>query len=164
MYFLPFGLIRLGFYTATQAGAALLPLAMILGLGLYFAGGFADRFGPRISLALGPVVAACGLALLAVVDLRLSYWTGVFPSVCILALGMTVTVAPLTSLVMSSVGSGHAGIASGVNNAVARIAGLFAVAARSGPVRELFASHRRCLALAGGRRAECRDVGPHVKV
>jgi EmrB/QacA subfamily drug resistance transporter len=128
LYFLPFGLIRLGLYTATQAGAALLPLALILGFGSYFAGGIADRFGPRISLALGPVVAACGLALLAMVDFRGSYLTGVFPSICILAVGMTVTVAPLTSLVMGSVGSGHAGVASGVNNAVARIAGLFAVA------------------------------------
>jgi EmrB/QacA subfamily drug resistance transporter len=128
LYFLPFGLIRLGLYTATQAGASLLPLALILGFGSYFAGGVADRFGPRISLGLGPLVAACGLALLAMVDFRSSYWTGIFPSVSILAVGMTVTVAPLTSLVMGSAGSGHAGIASGVNNAVARIAGLFAVA------------------------------------
>ena len=74
------------------------------------------------------MIAACGLALLAVVDFGASYWTGVFPSVCILAVGMTVTVAPLTASVMDSVGSGHAGIASGVNNAVARIAGLLAVA------------------------------------
>jgi EmrB/QacA subfamily drug resistance transporter len=128
LYFLPFGLIRLGLYTATQAGAALLPLALILGFGSYFAGGVADRFGPRISLGLGPVVAACGLALLAVVDFRASYWTGVFPSIGILAIGMTVTVAPLTSLVMGAAGGGRAGIASGVNNAVARIAGLLAVA------------------------------------
>jgi EmrB/QacA subfamily drug resistance transporter len=128
LYFLPFGLIRLGLYSATQAGAALLPLALILGFGSYFAGGIADRFGPRISLALGPLVAACGLALLAMVDFRGAYWTGVFPAIGILAVGMTVTVAPLTSLVMGSAGSGHAGVASGVNNAVARIAGLFAVA------------------------------------
>jgi EmrB/QacA subfamily drug resistance transporter len=128
LYFLPFGLIRLGLYTATQAGAALLPLALILGFGSYFAGGIADRFGPRISLGLGPLVAACGLALLAMVDFRGAYWTGVFPAIGILAVGMTVTVAPLTSLVMGSAGSGHAGVASGVNNAVARIAGLFAVA------------------------------------
>jgi EmrB/QacA subfamily drug resistance transporter len=128
LYFLPFGLIRLGLYTATQAGAALLPLALILGFGSYFAGGVADRFGPRISLGLGPLVAACGLALLAMVDFRGSYWTGVFPAIGILAVGMTVTVAPLTSLVMGAAGSGRAGIASGVNNAVARIAGLLAVA------------------------------------
>ena len=128
LYFLPFGLIRLGLYSATQAGAALLPLALILGFGSYFAGGIADRFGPRISLGIGPVVAACGLALLAMVDFRGAYWSGVFPAIGILAVGMTVTVAPLTSLVMGSAGTGHAGVASGVNNAVARIAGLFAVA------------------------------------
>jgi EmrB/QacA subfamily drug resistance transporter len=129
LYFLPFGLIRLGDYTATQAGAALLPLAIIIGFGSRFAGALADRFGPRSSLTFGPIVSATGLAVLAFADYRSSYWTDIFPSVCILAIGLTVTVAPLTSSVMNSVGSGHAGIASGVNNAIARVAGLIAVAA-----------------------------------
>jgi EmrB/QacA subfamily drug resistance transporter len=142
LYFLPFGLIRLGGYTATQAGAALLPLAVIIGLGSRFAGGLADRFGSRSSLAFGPMIAAIGLGVLAVADYRTSYWTAIFPSVCILAIGMTVTVAPLTVSVMSSIGSGHAGIASGVNNAVARVASLLAVAAL-GTV--LFASFSRHL-------------------
>jgi hypothetical protein len=137
LYFLPFGLIRLGGYSATQAGAALLPLALIIGFGSSSAGAVADRFGPRISLAAGPIAAACGLAGLATVDFDGSYWTGVFPSVCILAAGMTVTVAPLTATVMSSIGDGRAGLASGVNNAVARVAGLFAVAVL---VTVLFAS------------------------
>src|SRR5260370_12055168 len=81
--------------------------------------------------------AACGLAGLATVDLDGSYWSGIFPSVCILAVGMTVTVAPLTATVMSSIGGGRAGLASGVNNAVARVGGLFAVAVM---VTVLFAS------------------------
>jgi len=129
LYFLPFGLIRLGGYSATQAGAALLPFAMIMGFGASFAGRLSDRFGPRLSLTSGPLIAACGLALLAFADLGRSYWASVFPAIGVLAIGMTVTVPPLTSTVMASAGEAHAGIASGVNNAVARVAGLLAVAA-----------------------------------
>jgi EmrB/QacA subfamily drug resistance transporter len=143
LYFLPFGLIRLGGYSATQAGAALLPFALIMGFGASFAGNLADRFGPRPSLTAGPFIAACGLALLGFADLREPYWVGVFPAICVLAIGMTVTVPPLTSTVMGSVGNAHAGIASGVNNAVARVAGLLAVAAL-GAV--LFASFSHYLA------------------
>jgi EmrB/QacA subfamily drug resistance transporter len=129
LYYLPFGLIRLGGYSSTQAGAALLPFALIMGFGASFAGDLADRFGPRLSLTVGPLIAACGLALLAFADFGKSYWAGVFPAICVLAIGMTITVPPLTSTVMASVGKAHAGIASGVNNAVARVAGLLAVAA-----------------------------------
>ena len=143
LYYLPFGLIRLGGYSATQAGAALLPFALIMGFGASLAGALSDRFGPRLSLTAGPVIAACGLTLLAFVDFRGSYWTGVFPAICVLAIGMTTTVPPLTSTVMSSLGEARAGIASGVNNAVARVAGLFAVAAL-GAV--LFASFSQYLA------------------
>jgi EmrB/QacA subfamily drug resistance transporter len=143
LYFLPFGLIRIGGYSATLAGAALLPLALILGFGASFAGTLSDRFGPRLSLTAGPIIAACGLVLLAFADLSGSYWVNVFPAICVLAVGMTITVPPLTSTVMASVGESRAGIASGVNNAVARVAGLFAVAAL-GTV--LFASFSRHLA------------------
>jgi predicted MFS family arabinose efflux permease len=129
LYFLPFGLIRLGGYSATQAGAALLPFALIMGFGASFAGTIADRLGPRLLLTLGPIVAACGLAMLAFADLRQPYWVGVFPPMSLLGVGMAITVPPLTSTVMGAAGEGHAGIASGVNNAVARVAGLLAVAA-----------------------------------
>jgi EmrB/QacA subfamily drug resistance transporter len=141
LYYLPFGLIRLGGYSATQAGAALLPFALIMGFGASFAGAIADRFGPRLSLTAGPLIAACGLAQLAFANLGNSYWTGVFPAICVLAIGMTVTVPPLTSTVMASVGEGHAGIASGVNNAVARVAGLFAVAALGAVLFASFSYH-----------------------
>jgi len=128
LYYLPFGLIRLGGYSATQAGAALLPFALIMGFGASFAGTVADRLGPRLLLTVGPVVAACGLAMLAFADLRRPYWAGVFPPMFLLGAGMAITVPPLTSTAMGAAGKAHAGIASGVNNAVARVAGLLAVA------------------------------------
>jgi EmrB/QacA subfamily drug resistance transporter len=141
LYYLPFGLIRLGGYSATEAGAALLPFALIMGFGASFAGMLSDRFGPRLSLTFGPIIAACGLALLAFANLRQSYWAGVFPAICVFGIGMTITVPPLTSTVMSSVGEAHAGIASGVNNAVARVAGLFAVAALGAVLFASFSHH-----------------------
>jgi MFS family permease len=128
LYFLPFGFIRLGGYSATQAGAALLPLALIMGFGASFTGIIADRLGPRLLLIVGPIVAACGLAMLAFADLMQSYWVGVFPPMFLLGVGMATTVPPLTSTVMGAAGQAHAGVASGINNAVARIAGLLAVA------------------------------------
>jgi EmrB/QacA subfamily drug resistance transporter len=141
LYYLPFGLIRLGGYSATEAGAALLPLALILGFGASFAGRFADRFGPRPPLTIGPIILAGGLAMLAFVDLRESYWIGVFPAICVMAVGMTMTVPPLTSTVMASVGEARAGIASGVNNAIARVAGLLAVAALGAVLFASFSQH-----------------------
>ena len=143
LYYLPFGLIRIGRYSATQAGAALLPFALIMGFGASFAGTLADRFGPRLSLTVGPIIAACGLTLLAFVDFRQSYWAGVFPAICVFGLGMTITVPPLTSTVMASVGEVRAGIASGVNNAVARVAGLLAVAALGAVLFGSFSRHLR---------------------
>jgi EmrB/QacA subfamily drug resistance transporter len=140
-YFLPFGLIRLGSYSATQAGAALLPFALIMGFGASFAGTLSDRFGPRLSLTSGPLIAACGLTLLAFARFGASYWLSVFPAIGVLAIGMTVTVPPLTSTVMASAGETHAGIASGVNNAVARVAGLLAVAALGTVLFASFSHH-----------------------
>jgi EmrB/QacA subfamily drug resistance transporter len=153
LYYLPFGLIRLGGYSATQAGAALLPFALIMGFGSSFAGAVSDRFGPRLSLTVGPLIAAGGLTLLAFAEFRQSYWADVFPAIGVLAVGMTITIPPLTSTVMASVGDARAGIASGVNNAVARIAGLLAVAAL-GAV--LFASFT--YQLAGSAPAHANDA------
>jgi EmrB/QacA subfamily drug resistance transporter len=153
LYYLPFGLIRLGGYSSTQAGAALLPFAVIMGFGAPFAGMTSDRFGPRPSLAFGPIIAACGLALLAFSDFRQSYWAGVFPAISVFGIGMTITVPPLTSTVMSSVGEVHAGVASGVNNAVARVAGLFAVAALGAVLFASFSHH-----LAGAPLAQANEA------
>ena len=153
LYYLPFGLIRLGGYSATQAGAALLPFALIMGFGAQFAGMLSDRFGPQQSLTFGPVIAGCGLALLAFADFRQSYWAGAFPAICVFGIGMTITVPPLTSMVMSSVGDAHAGLASGVNNAIARVAGLFAVAALGAVLFASFSYH-----LAGAPRAQANEA------
>lgn len=153
LYYLPFGLIRLGGYSATQAGAALLPFALMMGFGASFAGTLADRLGPRLPLTIGPLVAACGFAMLALADLRQSYWTSVFPPMLLLGVGMAITVPPLTSTVMGAAGETHAGIASGVNNAVARIAGLLAVAVLGAAFFATFFFH-----LAGTTSAQASEL------
>jgi EmrB/QacA subfamily drug resistance transporter len=128
LFFLPFVLIRVHGYPATAAGAALLPFSAVMGLLSGQAGKLSDRIGPRWPLAVGPLVAAAGFALMGFGAGDASYWTGFLPGITALGLGMTIAVAPLTSTVMNAVPDQHAGLASGVNNAVARVAGLLAIA------------------------------------
>ncbi|WP_372708336.1 MFS transporter, partial [Brevundimonas sp.] len=128
MFFLPYDLIRVQGFSATMAGAAMLPFAVIMGLFSGFAGKLADRFGARLSLSIGPILAGIGLALLALPGPGAGYVNGPLAGMTVLAIGMTLAVGPLTAAVMGAVEPGHSGIASGVNNAVARIAGLLAVA------------------------------------
>jgi EmrB/QacA subfamily drug resistance transporter len=127
-FLLPLHLIQVEHYSATAAGAALVPFAVIMFALSRWAGGLVARVGPRLPLTLGPVIAAIGVVLFARGGADASYWTTVFPAVCLLGLGMTITVAPLTTTVMGAVDSHHAGVASGINNAVARVAGLLAIA------------------------------------
>jgi EmrB/QacA subfamily drug resistance transporter len=128
LYFVPFVLINVHHYTPTAAGAALLPFIFIMVVSSRWSGGLVARIGPRTPLLFGSILAGLGFLAYALPGTDGSYWTTFFPAATILGLGGALFVAPLTTTVMNSVPVEHAGLASGVNNAVARTAGLIGVA------------------------------------
>jgi EmrB/QacA subfamily drug resistance transporter len=139
-------------YSALEAGASLIPFTILMLLLSSRAGQLAQRIGPRIPMTVGPIVAGAGLLLMSRTEPGTGYLTTLLPAVVVFALGMTLTVAPLTAAVLAAVAERHLGIGSGVNNAVARLAGLLAVAALPSLTESFPAAMRACAALcvAGG--------------
>ncbi|HEV3450898.1 MAG TPA: MFS transporter [Acidimicrobiia bacterium] len=115
-------------YSALEAGAALLPVTVLMLAFSARVGALAQRIGPRLPMSVGPIVVGVGTALLARVGTGSSYWTDVLPAAVVLGVGLTITVAPLTAAVLGAIDDDHAGIGSAINNAVSRIAGLLAIA------------------------------------
>ncbi len=125
---LPYVLIVAAHYSSAQAGAALLPLPLVLAVMSPLVGGVAGRFGSRLLLGTGPLAVAAGFLLLLCIGADVNYWTDVLPGVVVLAFGLSCAVAPLTTAVLTSVDARHIGSASGFNSAIARTGGLIATA------------------------------------
>ena len=145
MVLLPYVLITFKHYSATEAGAALLPMPLVIALTAPMMGRLAGKIGPRLPLSIGPVVVAVGFLLAIRIPGDGSYWTMILPAMIVLSLGMAGAVAPLTTAVLGAVAPSHSGVASGLNSALARTGGLVATAlasvvlvAQSDPLADTF--------------------------
>ena len=140
LFFVPMNLIQLQGFSATGAGAAMLPSVLILFALSRWSGGLVDRIGARLPLIVGPAIAAAGFALFMLPGTEANYWTTFFPAAVVLGFGMALTVAPLTTTVMSSVDRSRSGVASGVNNAVSETSGVLAIAVFGLAMAQVFAA------------------------
>jgi EmrB/QacA subfamily drug resistance transporter len=140
LFFLVLFLQETAGYTALEAGLALLPITLLMFFLSSRFGALADRLGPRLFMGIGPIIGGVGLLLLLMLDSDVNYLTELLPSMSLFGLGLAVTVAPLTATVLSDADQNHSGVASGVNNAVARVAGLLAIAAVGAVVSAAFGS------------------------
>jgi predicted MFS family arabinose efflux permease len=127
-FFLVLFLQQIVGYTAIQSGLALLPVTAMMFVLSRRVGRLSIRYGPRLFMGLGPLIAAVGVAVIAQLGPTFTYWTELFPPLIVFSLGLSLIVAPLTSTVLSDAGESDAGVASGVNNAAARVAGLLGIA------------------------------------
>jgi MFS family permease len=128
LFFLPQALIEAHGYSAAQAGSVFLPFTLIMAVLSRLGGVMADRFGTRMLLTVGPLITGLSFALLAPAVFHGSYWLAVMPVMALMGLGMGITVAPLSTTVMNAAPADRVGVASGINNAISRVAGLIAVA------------------------------------
>jgi EmrB/QacA subfamily drug resistance transporter len=152
--FLSLFLLEFSGYSPFRAGLATLPITIVMFFLSRFTGRLSMQFGPHLFMAIGPVIAGASLLAFARMPAHLNYWVDLLPALLGFSVGLSLTVAPLTTTVLADAGPGDAGIASGVNNAVARVAGLVAVAvlgiAAAGGGDHLTASgfHRAMLAVS----------------
>jgi EmrB/QacA subfamily drug resistance transporter len=138
IFFLPSTLIQRDGWTAARAGSIFLGFTAMLAILSHFGGAIADRFGVRIPLTVGPAITAAGFAALAPAVVVGDFWTAIAPTMLLMGVGMGITVAPLSTAVMACAPAGQTGVASAINNAVARVAGLFAVASLGAVVGDGF--------------------------
>ena len=140
LYFLPFNLIQVQGYSALQTGAAFLPMTLLIGIGSIFAGDLIRRFPERHILTVGPLIAGLGFAACALPGTETRYLIDWLPGVVLIGAGMTLCVAPLTTVVMNAVDDTKAGVASGVNNTASRLAGVLAIALLTALAVSVFSS------------------------